>query len=62
MEINKLLTTKDIQEQLGIGRDVAYGLMKSKTFPSFKLKGRYYVTQPDLQKFLENVKNREIAL
>ena len=51
-----MLTVKDLQNILKIGRDKAYGLMHAKSFPSIKIGGRYYVQEQALQEWL--VKNR----
>ena len=48
-----LLTVKDLVQLLKIGRDTAYALMHSSAFPSMKIGGRYYVTQKELQKWLD---------
>lgn len=44
-----MLTTKDLQVILKIGRDRAYALMRSKAFPSMKIGARYYVTKEALE-------------
>ena len=38
-----LLTVKDLQSILGIGRDTAYALMHSQAFPAMKIGRRYFV-------------------
>ena len=57
-----MLTVKDLQRKLRIGRDTAYALMKSASFPSFKLGGRYYVTQKALEDWLEHSAYKKISL
>lgn len=47
-----MLTTKDLQVILKIGRDRAYALMRSKAFPSMKIGARYYVTKEALEEWL----------
>lgn len=47
-----LLTVKDLQELLKIGRDTAYALMHSAGFPSIRIGGRYYVNKEELTKWL----------
>lgn len=47
-----MLTTKDLQMILKIGRDRAYALMRSKAFPSMKIGARYYVTKEALDEWL----------
>ncbi len=58
----KLLSTKNLQDQLGIGRDRAYSLMHAACFPSIKIGGRYYVTQEKLDFWLEKQAYKEVAL
>lgn len=40
-----LLTVKDLQSILGIGRDTAYALMHSQAFPAMKIGRRYFVSK-----------------
>ena len=47
-----MLTVKDIQKKLKIGRDRAYALMRSTAFPSIKIGARYYVTEEALDDLL----------
>ncbi len=47
-----MLTVKDIQKKLKIGRDRAYALMRSTAFPSIKIGARYYVTEEALDDWL----------
>lgn len=58
----KLLQVKELQEQLGIGRDTAYALMHASCFPSIKLRGRYYVAQDKLDCWLERQAYKEVQL
>lgn len=57
-----MLSVKDLQQKLNIGRDTAYALMHSKNFPSFKLGGRYFVTQQALDKWLEQNAYKTVRL
>ena len=43
-----LLTADNLREKLGIGRDRAYALMHSKSFPAMRIGGRYYVSEEAL--------------
>ncbi len=52
-ECKLLLTVKDLQSFLKVGRDTAYALMHSQGFPSMKIGGRYYVSQVELNKWLD---------
>ena len=45
-QLPELMTIKELQSYLGIGKDKAYLLVKSKSFPALKVGGRYYVIKP----------------
>ena len=51
-QLPELMTIKELQSYLGIGRDKAYALVKSKSFPAMKIGGRYYVIKPDFAVWL----------
>lgn len=57
-----MLTTKDLQTILKIGRDRAYALMRSKAFPSIKIGARYYVTKEALDEWLRKYAYRTYEL
>ena len=57
-----LLNTKDLQELLRVGRDTAYALMRSDSFPSIKLGGRYFVTRDALERWLKKYEYREVIV
>lgn len=57
-----LLTTRDLQKFLKIGRDRAYALMRSQSFPSIKIGARYYVTKEALEEWLRKYAYREFKL
>ena len=40
------MTVKELQNHLGIGKDKAYALVKSKSFPVLKIGGSYFVIKP----------------
>ena len=48
----KVLTAKDLSEKLRIGRDKAYLLIKSPSFPAIKIGNRYIVTEQALGEWL----------
>ena len=52
-QLPELMTIKELQSYLGIGKDKAYALVKSKSFPALKVGGRYYVIKPDFVSWLE---------
>lgn len=51
-QLPELMTVKELQNYLGIGKDKAYALVKSKSFPSVKIGGRYYVIKSDFVSWL----------
>ncbi len=48
----ELLTCKDLQSILHIGRDTAYALMHSQTFPTMRINRRLYVSRSALDGWL----------
>jgi len=58
----KILYTKDLMKVLGIGRDRAYALMRSSGFPSTKLGKNYFVTEENLEKWLNTYTGRQFTL
>lgn len=57
-----LLTVKELQSLLRIGRDTAYALMHSRAFPSIKIGGRYYVARDALDRWLTQNEYRTFLL
>lgn len=57
-----LLTVKDLQKRIPIGRDAAYALMHSKAFPSIKIGGRYFVDNAALEKWIEQYTFKEFYI
>lgn len=57
-----LLKVNDLQELLGIGKDKAYSLMRSKSFPSMKLGGNYYVSREALNKWISDYERKTFVL
>lgn len=58
----KLLTTKELQQFLGVSRDLSYQLMRSKGFPAIKLGAKYYVDREQLIIWIERYSGREFVL
>ena len=54
-----LLTPKDIQEIFGIGKNQAYALMCSASFPSIRLNRRLFVEQSAFREWLTTYEGRE---
>ena len=57
-----LLTADDLRKRLGVGRDRAYALMHSKSFPAMKVGGRYYISEEALAKWLEAMEYKTVKL
>lgn len=62
MEIQKLLTPKDIQVIFSVGRNQAYSLMHSAGFPTITINNRLYVEPEKLQKWLDTYTGRQYIL
>ena len=52
----KVMTVKDLQEYLKIGRDAAYKLMNTKGFPSYRIGKKMFVTDGALQEWINKTK------
>lgn len=52
-QLPELMTIKELQSYLGIGKEKAYALAKSKSFPALKIGGRYYLIKSDFVSWLE---------
>ena len=58
----KILTPKELSETLKIGRDKAYALIKSPTFPSIRIGNRYIVTEQALTSWLINNQYKQVIV
>ncbi len=61
-EKTQALSAKDLAEFLGIGRDKAYALMRSKSFPSILLGKRYIVLKEALERWLRDKEGKNHSL
>ena len=59
---NTVLTAKDLAERLHIGRDRAYALIKSSSFPSIQIGARYIVTENALEQWLVTNQYRHVKV
>ena len=59
---SEVLHPADLQRFLGIGRDKAYALMRSKAFPAIRIGKQYIVTKEALADWLETNKYKEYAV
>lgn len=57
-QLPELMTIKELQSYLGIGKDKAYLLVKSKSFPALKVGGRYYIIKTGFVVWLERQKGK----
>lgn len=57
-EVSKLLTPKDIQYIIGLGKNQTYALMNSAGFPTIRLNNRMFVTVQDFNAWLSTYKGR----
>lgn len=60
--MEKLLRVKDIAEIFGCGRNKAYELMKSPGFPTVKIGKNLYVSETELEKWIEDYSGKEYYL
>ena len=55
MEDNMIMTINDVKKELHIGNDKAYRLFKTKSFPSFRLDGKYLIERENFHKWLADI-------
>lgn len=58
----KVLTVKDVCGILKIGRDATYSLMKSSSFPSYRLNNKLYVTEENLNKWINSITHKQFII
>lgn len=58
-QTDTMLTIKDIQKHLHIGRDSAYALVKLSNFPSIKIGRTYLVPLSEYKKWLSKSIGKE---
>lgn len=58
----KVYCPKDVSQMLGIGRDKAYALFKSKGFPSTKIGKTYFIMPEKFEKWLSDCAGKEYLL
>lgn len=51
--MERMLTVKDISEQLGIGINQAYALVKTDGFPAIQLNSKYLIPQEEFEKWVK---------
>ena len=51
-----LLTVDDLCNELGVGKNTGYGLLKDNTIKSKKIGKRYLVHRSELDKYIEGLK------
>lgn len=52
--LSKLMTAKELQEYLHIGKNKAYDLIKHNDVPTVKIGGKTYVVVDKLQRYIES--------
>ena len=62
MDERRVYLPKDICKIIGIGRDKAYALFKSKGFPSTKIGSMYFVLPEQFEKWLNDYAGKEYKL
>lgn len=55
-QLPKLLTSKDLQNYLKLGRCKVQELLQTNQIPNFKIDGQYRVYSTDLKKWMDDLK------
>ena len=58
----KMLRAKDIEKIIGCSKNMAYEIMKNKTFPSIQIGKNYYVTEENFYRWLNSNTYKKITL
>lgn len=58
----ELIDTKTLMGIMKIGKDKAYALMRSESFPSVQIGASFYVTEDDFRQWLNESVHRKITL
>ncbi|MCR5337172.1 MAG: helix-turn-helix domain-containing protein [Lachnospiraceae bacterium] len=58
----KIITAKELASVLKIGRDKAYALIRSSSFPSICIGKRYIVTEHALKEWLRQYEHKQFML
>lgn len=59
--MERILKVSDIQKHLGISKNRAYELIKTKTFPKIQIGHRYYIPEKEYNDWIsKNVKQKII--
>ncbi|MBO5383372.1 MAG: helix-turn-helix domain-containing protein [Ruminococcus sp.] len=58
----KIYTTKEVGRILNLGKNATYKLMNSKSFPSYRINRKLFVSEEDLYKWIDTIKGREIKI
>lgn len=59
---DKLMSIKDVQEYLGIGRDKVYGLFRLDDFPAIKINKKAIIYKSDLVDWLKANRTKTIYI
>ena len=62
IKMDNILTIKDVQKNLGIGKNRAYELGKLKGFPKIKIGHRYYIPEAAYNEWIKNNTKSRIIL
>lgn len=57
--MNKMLTIRDIQDNLGIGKNNAYRLIQSPNFPKIKIGRKYLIPENEYNSWIQNNLNKK---
>jgi excisionase family DNA binding protein len=58
----EILTPKQVGNILHLGKNQTYELMNSKTFPSYRIGNKLFVTYDELEKWVKSIKGKQINL
>lgn len=60
--IQRILTVKEVQLNMGISKDRAYKLIKMKGFPKIEIGHRYYIPEDAYNAWISNHTKKKVLL
>lgn len=58
----KILTPTDVGTIMRLGKNQTYQLMNSKSFPSYRIGNKLFVTDEELERWIKSLKGKQIIL
>lgn len=61
-DVSRMLTVKDVQQIMGMSKNVVYKLVSQPDFPKISINGRYYIPLEDFQSWCKTYTGKNISI